>query len=614
MDLSSRKSDVERIEGNKEELVQILEDMDVFLLTVGANGGEDVPDCVYVLPKLLEHMLDNYNRGRNKFGEDETYDDSFLDVANRIYKLSTCCSCSITLILDQTSSVLEKAMSLLEKDLCSILEDPKTQDKSFSFGSHSDLCVIFDTDSPNPPQQEQDHDHQDFFTNLSTNKISILSKIATTMIVVGYETECCMAFANFRRSAFKTALQRYGYGSMRMDDVSKMSWESLEKEITTWNQVVRHCTTMLLNAERRLYDSIFPNQPFISQSLFSDLVRHVIIHLLNFAQGAILTKWSTEKLFKFLDMYETLREDIIGYSCLEPCASEVTYEISTAKDRIVKAIVAMFCDLKNSIKNDNERIPVANGAVHPLTRYVMNYLKYACEYKDTLEQVFEQGQSVNITRVDIYNDKSIEEVEDVGTPKDSPFALQLMSIMDLLDENVEKKSNLYRDLALRYIFLMNNGRYIVQKVKGCSELHDMMGDNWCRRRQSGLRLYHKCYQRETWSKVLQCLKLEGLQGTRNKVSKQLVKERCKCFNSMFEEIHKTQSTWMVVDEQLQSELRVSISSLVIPAYRSFVGRFKQHLESSRHIDKYIKYHPEDIELLLDDLFDGNAMTMTRKRI
>ena len=168
--------------------------------------------------------------------------------------------------------------------------------------------------------------------------------------------------------------------------------------------------------------------------------------------------------------------------------------------------------------------------------------------------------------IEIQNHKSIhEEVEDVGMPKNSPFALQLITIMDLLDANLERKSKLYRDLALHYFFLMNNKRYIVQKVKGCVELHELMGANWCRRRQSGLRLYHKCYQRETWSKILQCLKPEGLQGTRNKVSKQLVKKRFKCFNAMFEEIHKTQCTWMVSDEQLQSKLRISISALVILA-------------------------------------------------
>ncbi|TKY50527.1 Exocyst complex component EXO70B1 [Spatholobus suberectus] len=605
MGMSPRNNNVDRGESEKEELALVLEEVDAFLYTAGGSDGEDVPNCICVLPKLLECMVDRYNKGRRRFGEKAIDDKSFLDVVDRIYKLSTCYS----IALDETSSVLEKAMSLLEKDLCSLLEDPKTPKKSLSFGYFPDLCATLESKFPTP--SEQDQDRQDFPANFSTQKISILNKIATTMINVGYQTECCMAFANFRRSAFKTTLQRFGYGSMRIEDVCKMSWESLEGEIATWNQVVRHCTTVLFNVEQRLYDSVFPNQPSISQNLFNDLARHVIIHLLNFAQGAVLTKWSTEKLFKFLDMYETLRENIMKDFYMESCVKELAYEIATTKNRLVEAIVATFCDLKNSIKNDNERIPVPNGVVHPLTRYVMNYLKYAYEYKDTLEQVFEQGQGFK--GIEIHNHKYNQEMEDVGTPKNSPFALQLMTIMDLLDANVERKSSLYKDLALSYVFLMNNGRYIVQKVKGCKELHELMGDNWCRRRQSGLRLYHKCYQRETWSKVLQCLKPEGLQGTGNKVSKQLVRERFKCFNTMFEEIHKAQSTWMVIDEQLQSELRVSISNLVIPAYRSFVGRFKQHIESSRHIDKYIKYHPEDIELLIDNLFDGNAMSMVRKR-
>ncbi|RDX99777.1 Exocyst complex component EXO70B1, partial [Mucuna pruriens] len=608
MDMPSRSIIVRRVEGEKEELTQVLVEVDAFLCNVGDCGGEDVPECVRVLSKLVGHMVDRYNSGRSKFGEEEVDDESFLNALDRIYKLSTCCSMSA---LDQTSSVLEKAMSLLEKELCSLLDDPKTPKKSFSFGSRSDLYVTPEIESPKP--LEQDQDNQDFPANFSEHKISILNKIATAMIAVGYHNECCMTFANFRRNAFKTRLQKFRYGTLRIEDVYKMSWESLEGEIATWNQVVPHCTTILFNAERRLYDSVFPNQPSISQSLFSNLARFVIIHFLNFAHGAILTKWSAEKLFKFLDMYETLRAGITGVAYLGPYAKEIAYEIAIAKDRIIEAIVAMFCDLNNSIKNDNERIPVPNGAVHPLTRYVMNYLKYACEYKDTLEQVFEQCQGVNVKGIETQNHKSIQQVEDAGTPKNSPFALQLLTIMDLLDANVERKSKLYRNLALHYIFLMNNGRYVVQKVKGCAKLHELMGDNWCRRRQSGLRLYHNCYQRETWTKVLQCLKPEGLQGTGNKVSKQLVKDRFKYFNAMFEEIHKTQSSWMMSDEQLQSELRVSISALVIPAYRSFFGRFKQHLESSRHIDKYIKYHPDDIELLIDDLFGGNTISIARRR-
>ncbi|XP_061364191.1 exocyst complex component EXO70C1-like [Gastrolobium bilobum] len=605
----------------KEALPQVLEEVDRFLDNNNAATPmvrEVVPDCVLLLSNLLDSMVDKYNininMGRHmtisKFGHDPEDEKSFLDAVDRISKLCTTLSCSSA--LDKTSSVLQKAMSFLEKDLCALLQDPKhkhqskTHNKSSSFGSlqDSDLCANIHSESP--AASFNDHDQNEDFPSFSKEKLSILNKIATAMILSGYQTECCMAFAHFRRSAFKTVLQSFGYANVTMEDIHRMQWESLEGEIMTWNKVVRHCTTVLFNAERRLYESVFPNQPSISQTLFSDIARAVIIHFLTFAQGVALTKPSAEKLFKFLDMYETLREVEVGVIDVE----ELAYETATTKDRIVEVVVAMFSDLENSIKSDNERVPVPNGAVHPLTRYVMNYLKYACEYKDTLEHVFQQCLNVEGMRMIRTQILQNENIEDDGTPKNSPFAVQLMTIMNILDANVEKKSKLYRDPALRYVFLMNNGRYMVQKIKGCAELHESMGDNWCRRRQSGLRLYHKNYQRETWSKVLRCLNPEG---SGNKVSKQVLKEWFKSFNAMFEEIHRTQSTWMVSDEQLQSELRVSISALVIPAYRSFLGRFKHHLELGRHVDKYIKYHPEDIEILIDDFFDGNATSMARRR-
>ncbi|CAN1313616.1 Exocyst complex component EXO70B1 [Linum perenne] len=228
----------------------------------------------------------------------------------------------------------------------------------------------------------------------------------------------------------------------------------------------------------------------------------------------------------------------------------------------------------------------------------MNYLKYACEYKDALEQVFLQRQKTKGATS--------------SSEQSSPFSIELNMVMDLLDENLETKSNLYRDHALRHIFMMNNGRYILQKIKSSPEIHDMMGATWCRRRSSDLRKYHKGYTRETWGRVLQCLRHEGLQ-VNGKMAKALLKERFKMFNNTIEEIHKTQSTWVVSDEQLQSEIRVSVSAVVIPAYRSFLGRFQQYLTHGRQTEKYIKYQPEDIENFIEGLFDGNPTAMARKR-
>lgn len=252
------------------------------------------------------------------------------------------------------------------------------------------------------------------------------------------------------------------------------------------------------------------------------------------------------------------------------------------------------------------------GAVHPLTSYTINYLKYACEYKETLEQVFKEH--LKIERADSNNRTEFqgENNQNNSEKESSPFSIQLTRVMDLLDSNLEAKSKLYKDASLSFIFMMNNGRYILQKVKASAEINELMGDNWRRKKSSELRQYHKNYQRETWGKVLGCFRDEGL-NVHGKVSKPELKERFKTFNAMFEEIHKTQSAWIVKDEQLQSELRVSIAAVVIPAYRSFLGRHSQHFTAGRQSEKYVKYQPEDLETYIDELFDGTPATTGKRK-
>uniref|UniRef100_M8BN11 Exocyst subunit Exo70 family protein n=1 Tax=Aegilops tauschii TaxID=37682 RepID=M8BN11_AEGTA len=241
--------------------------------------------------------------------------------------------------------------------------------------------------------------------------------------------------------------------------------------------------------------------------------------------------------------------------------------------------------------------PVPGGAVHPLTRYVMNYLKYTCEYNSTLEQVFREHRR---------NDA-------VDGEENNPFAAQLMEVMELLQGNLEGKSRLYKDPALSSIFLMNNGRYMLQKIRGSPETNAMLGETWARKQSTNLRQYHKNYQRETWNRVLTLLRDDGVLTVKGHVQKTLLKERFKQFNSAMDDIQKTQGAWVVSDEQLQSELRVSIAAVVVPAYRSFLGRFAQTFSAGRQAEKYVKLSAEDLEGIIDELFDGNPSSMSRRR-
>ena len=618
--LDSEAEEIKNEESQNEEsdphfdLEKASEDIDKFLSSLTSDDvSVEVPELVEKYLDLVEQKVSG--EGRAKWCQFPDEDSAFLESLDRVSKLTKSLrelkpeeekSESRGSLINRIGGIQQRAMSYLEEEFRFLLEESITA------------------------ESESESAEPEAFPGYSDEVVSGLSKIAKQMISGGYESECCQIYIMSRRNAFEESIQRLGFEKYSIDEVQRMNWESLEREIATWIKAFKQCATVYFPGEKTLADRVFSAEfPSISASLFSNLTRGILIQLLNFVEGIAMTKRSAEKLFKFLDIYETLRDTVPAMDGLfqDECENELKTETNTARTRLGEAAIFIFCDLENSIKADTAKTPVPGGAVHPLTRYTMNYLKYACEYKETLEQVFNEHSKIE--QIDSTNRPSFEEGSntqqqqqqqlgfmnsmDNENENQTPFAVQLMTVMDLLDTNLEGKAKLYKDVALSNIFMMNNGRYILQKIKGSAEIHSVMGDTWCRKRSSDLRQYHKNYQRETWNKLLGCLNHEGLNPVHGKVAKPVLKERFKSFNQMFDEIHRTQSSWVVSDEQLQSELRVSISAVVIPAYRSFLGRFSQFLDAGRQTEKYIKFQPEDLENYIDELFDGNPMSTARRK-
>ncbi|GER47336.1 exocyst subunit exo70 family protein C1 [Striga asiatica] len=532
---------------HRENTDKVIKDVDEYLYVLSSiddksSGPPDVPDFVTVLCETLESMITTYTTDLIRFGKIPRDNSHFFELVARASRLTNSLSefptsGGINSAINRTSVTLQHAMAFLEDEFRALLEPdddvnldpPQNLNKSSSFNNDN-------TKSTDSDHHEQQHHPKEW-------EVALMRDIANAMISCGYEMECSQAYYLARRAAIHTRTTTV----LNMDDVVRMPWESLETEISRWINLVRTWSVFILPSEVRLGESIFSDHPHVHSSLLASIVRVVVIQLLDFAEAAAMARRSAEKLFKYLDMYEAL----------QGLHGELPDEVSATAERIGESASAIFCDLESSIRDDAAQTPVPGGAVHPLTRYVINYLKYACEYRDTLDKVF-AGRA-------------------------TPFAVRVATLMELLDENLEQKSRLYKDPSLRFVFLMNNGRYVLQKVKGSSEIREVMGDTWCRKKSTEVRTYHKSYQRETWNRVLHCLAHEGL-VTNGKPNKALLKERFKIFTAIFEEIHRTQSAWVVSDEQLKSELRISVSSVVIPAYRSFVGRFRQYLESGKQAD------------------------------
>jgi hypothetical protein len=136
--------------------------------------------------------------------------------------------------------------------------------------------------------------------------------------------------------------------------------------------------------------------------------------------------------------------------------------------------------------------------------------------------------------------------------------------MDVLHKNLETKSKIYRDPLLASIFLMNNGKYIIQKVND-SELGVLLGDEWMKQMLSRVHQWSMEYQRGAWAKVMSVLQTGGSGFSGLPVKAML--QKLQIFNGYLEEIRAVQSEWVITDEQLRADVRAAIIDLVVPAYK-----------------------------------------------
>lgn len=445
-----------------------------------------------------------------------------------------------------------------------------------------------------------------------------LHRIAERMVAAGYTRECMQVYGSIRKSMVDESFLRLGIEKLSIGDVQRLEWETLEVKIKKWIRAAKVCIRMLFASEKRLCEQVFDGLDSVGETCFSELAKGATMQLFNFSEAIAISRRSPEKLFKILDLYETLSEllpDIETVFSNDLCANVKT-QASEILTRLGEAARGIFTEFENAIQRETSRTPIPGGTIHPITRYVMNYISFISDYKETLMKLIVNKPSQTSKLLPEGLIDLIGEY-DRGSDSDdqSVLSLHLVWITLILQNNLEGKSKVYKDISLSHIFLMNNVHYIVQKVKG-SDLRALIGDDWLRKHSGKVRQYATNYQRATWMKVLSCLKDEGIHvggSFSSGVSKAALKERFKSFNAAFEEVHRSQSTWIVPDAQLREELRISIAEKLLPAYRSFYGRFKNHLESGRHSEMYIKFSPEDLENALLDFFEGSPVSMHVRR-
>ncbi|XP_031742899.1 exocyst complex component EXO70A1 [Cucumis sativus] len=473
-------------------------------------------------------------------------------------------------ILIHTSNLLVKAISKLEDEFRQLLTNyskPVEPDRLFdclpnnlrpssASAHHGDSGSKINSD-----QQNKSLEAAVFIppTLIPPRVLPLLHDLAQQMIQAGHQQQLFRIYRDTRASVLEQSLRKLGVERLTKDDVQKMQWEALEAKIGNWIHYMRIAVKLLFAGERKICDQIFDGADSLQDQCFADVTSNSVSVLLSFGEAIARSKRSPEKLFVLLDMYEIMRElqseveTLFGSkACIEMRDSALS--LTT---RLAETAQETFVDFEEAVEKDATKTAVLDGTVHPLTSYVINYVKFLFDYQSTLKQLFQDF--------------------DASDP-DAQIAVVTTRIMQALQTNLDGKSKQYRDPALTQLFLMNNIHYIVRSVRR-SEAKDLLGDDWVQIHRRVVQQHANQYKRISWAKILQCLTVQasgsggGSGDASSGLSRAMVKDRFKTFNIQFEELHQRQSQWTVPDSELRESLRLAVAEVLLPAYRSFIKRF-----------------------------------------
>ncbi|XP_058209821.1 exocyst complex component EXO70A1 isoform X2 [Rhododendron vialii] len=433
--------------------------------------------------------------------------------------------------------------------------------------------------------------------------LPLLHDLAQQMVHAGHQQQLFTIYRETRAAVLEQSLRKLGVEKLGKEDVQRMQWEVLEAKIGNWIHFMRISVKLLFAGEKKVCDQIFEGVDSLKEQCFADVTATSVAVLLSFGEAIAKSKRSPEKLFVLLDMYELMRElqpemetNFQGKYCMEMRESAVVLT-----KRLAQTAQETFGDFEEAVEKDATKTAVLDGTVHPLTSYVINYVKFLFDYQSTLKLLFQEF--------------------DEGDA-DARLTAVTTRIMQALQSNLDGKSKQYKDPALTQLFLMNNIHYIVRSVRR-SEAKDLLGDDWVQIHRRIVQQHANQYKRISWSKILQCLTVQGLSsssggqlgsdsGSNSGLSRAMVKERFKTFNIQFEELHQRQSQWSVPDSELRESLRLAVAEVLLPAFRSFIRRFGPMIENGKNPQKYIRFSPEDLERMLAEFFEGKTWSEQKR--
>ncbi|XP_022728676.1 exocyst complex component EXO70H1-like, partial [Durio zibethinus] len=510
--------------------------------------------------------------------------------------------------LVRAQTLMQTAMKRLEKEFYQMLKsnrdylDPEsvsTHSSSRPSVSRSSFSDFEEDDSENESRDENDSIPE--VERISLAAMADLRVIAEAMISAGYAKECINVYKIIRKSIVDEALFNLGVErTLTFQQIQKMDWEVLEVKMKNWLNAVKMAVKTLFLGERILCDQVFSISPAIRESCFTEVSKEGALALFGFPEYVAKCKKSPEKMFRILDLYEAVSDlwpEIESIFSFES-SSTVRSAAVNSLIRLGDAVRTMLTDFETAIQKDSSKSTVPGGGLHPLTRYVMNYICFLADYSGVLSDIVADWPlTIPSPLPESYFGSPYKEESTSST-----IAVRLAWLILVMLCKLDGKATMYKDVALSYLFLANNLQYVVGKVRQ-SNLKFLLGDDWVTRHELNVKKYTSNYERMGWSKVLASLP----ENPTAEIPVDQVKDHFRKFNFAFEEAYMKQTSWVIPDPRLRDDVKISLARRIVPIYKDFYERYGGvQMRKEMWVESLVRHTPNDLGNYLSDLFYGSG--------
>ncbi|KAI3915439.1 hypothetical protein MKW92_016426 [Papaver armeniacum] len=443
-------------------------------------------------------------------------------------------------------------------------------------------------------------------------EVQVLRRISETLTRNDCLDICIDIFvkARYRRAA--KALMRLNPDYLRRytpEEINEMEWVTLETSITLWIQHFQLAVKTVFVSEKKLCNQVFLEimDGLIWAECFVKITDKIMAVFFRFGEGVARSSKEPQKLFKLLDMFESLEKLEVEFSEIfdGDAGNDICSRFRELQKLLVHASTKVFWEFGLQIEGNHDGFPPPqDGSVPKLVRYAVNYLKYlsADQYQTSMAKVLR-----------------IEQMWKAGflsKPDSDENLLQdaISNVMEALERNIEFKKSRYKDRVLPHVFSMNTYWYIYMRSRN-SELGNILGEQLLKKKYKTVAEESAyMYQRQAWGPILKLLENESepkkVYNSKKEAVSALARGKMEAFMKGFEDnLQKHRSGYYnIPDEDLKEQLREATVNLVVPVY-------VEYLETYSLVLKVRSFpSPDTVQAMLAQVFNARENpNITRRR-